>query len=139
MHLFLYKHNTSSLCYIQVSAYCHELLYEQYVSYHLLQDISREKEFAKLGQRSSIILITRTAVSLLHTLVCIVCIWLQPDAEQLALLWEEEGKSSPLAQVFCVKATAAHLRGLTQSWRSLGIQTGIAQLIKAGGHGQGCL
>lgn len=139
MHLFLYKHNNSSLCYIQASAYCHELLYEQYVFYHLLQDMSREKEFAKFGQRLSIILITRTAVSLLHILVWTLCIRLQPVAEQLTLLREEEGKSSPLAQIFCVKATAAHLRGLTQSWRSLGIQTAIAQLIKAGGHGQGCL
>lgn len=52
------------LC-LQMSVYGHELLYEQYVSYHLLQNISRKKEFAKFGQRLLFILITRTAVSLL--------------------------------------------------------------------------
>jgi len=73
------KHNNFSLCYIQVSAYCHE----QYVSYHLLQDISKEKEFAKSGQRLLIILITRAVVSLFCVLVWMLYTRFEPYGEWL--------------------------------------------------------
>lgn len=116
-----------------MSAYCHELLYEQYVSYHLLQDISREKEFTKFGQRLLIILTTRPAVSLLLILEWMFYIRLQPDGGWLMLSWEEESTSSPLDQVLCMMVAAARLGRLTRSWESLGVQNDTPQLVKTDG------
>lgn len=51
---------------------------------------------------------------------------------------EEEDKGSPLDQLLGMKVTAAHLRSLTGSCRSVAVQNVTPELVKTDGRVQGC-